>query len=82
MKIHVVVSWVLIPCNDVVEYQGFGGPHELHFQGEVNGKGNGAQSRTTPRSFPTATITTHPHFLLAPAYSYAPFAGLTGLAYI
>jgi len=29
MKIHVVVFWVVTPCNDVVGYQHFGGSMAL-----------------------------------------------------
>jgi hypothetical protein len=38
VKIQVEVLWVLTPCSFAVEYQSFGGPGCLHFQGEVKGK--------------------------------------------
>jgi hypothetical protein len=39
--IQIIVFWVMIPCNDVVRYQCFGGPCCLHLQGEVNGDRKG-----------------------------------------
>jgi len=33
MKIQVVVCWVVSLCSDVVGYQHFGGPCQLHLQG-------------------------------------------------
>jgi len=34
VKVQVAVFWIVIPCSDVSEYQGFGGPCCLHFQGK------------------------------------------------
>jgi hypothetical protein len=42
MKINVMVSWIVTPCSDEVEYHCFGGPYCFHLQGKMNGTGKGA----------------------------------------